>query len=64
MFHAYDIGDACARYPFQGTNSSVSQEWSIFDITVPHGNGGKMALPVPCLAGKHFCIVFIDILPN
>lgn len=60
MFLAYDVGDACARNPFQGTNSSVWQEWSILDITVPHGNGGKMALTVPCVAGKNFHIVFID----
>lgn len=24
------------------------------DCTIPHGNGGKMASPIPCVAGKHF----------
>lgn len=31
--------------------------WSV----VPHGNGGKMALPVPCVAGKHF-VLFLWII--
>lgn len=61
MFLAYDGGDACARNAFRGTNSSVWQEWSILDITVPHGNGGKMALTFPCVAGKHIHVDFIHV---
>jgi len=32
--------------------------------TIPHGNGGKMASPIPCVAGKHFlrflCFIYVS----
>ena len=46
---------------FRGTSSSIWQEWSILDVTVPHGNEGKMALTVPCVAGKHL-VSFLRII--